>query len=327
MKRHGLVLGKFMPLHMGHLALIDFARARCEHLTVLLCAQDDLEPIPGEIRRQWLAQELGSRQHTSLHYTNVKLPNTSESSQAVSAIWGQWIKENLPPVDIFFSSEPYGEYLAEYLEIDHQPFDPARSTIPVSGTQIRQFPQRYWEYLAHAAKPYFLGRIALVGTESTGKSTLAAQLAAHFGTLFVPEQARTCIPDSQKVTWNDLYTVAEAQTKAILEAEPFATRLLFSDTDLRTTEVYGQFLFGQIPDFAQYHQQLRPFDLTFLLDCDVPFVQDGSRLEQTDRNALHQTYVQYFVPDQQSTILLSGDWQSRFQQAIQWINHRFQLPG
>ena len=49
----GLVFGKFMPLHKGHLALIDFALKHCTHLTIILCYTNN-EPIKGEIREQWL---------------------------------------------------------------------------------------------------------------------------------------------------------------------------------------------------------------------------------------------------------------------------------
>lgn len=323
--RRGLVLGKFMPLHLGHLALIDYARERCEHLTVLLCAQDAIEPIPGALRRDWLEAELRYRTGTELVFKDVVLPATSESSREISILWGKWIQETLPPFDFFCSSEPYGEYLAEYLGIQHIPFDPERGKIGVSGTDIRNFPQKYWDYLARPAKPYFLGRVAILGTESTGKSTLAAQLAANFGTVFVPEQARGIIPDSQKFVWEDLFTVAEAQAHAIQDSAHFASRLLFSDTDLRTTQIYGQHFFGQLPDFSQIISGIPPFHLTLLLDNDAPFVQDGTRLAQQDRDQLHQTYLKIVPPDGKIVHLISGDWEARFRQAVGIIQRHFSL--
>ena len=52
MKR-GLVLGKFLPLHKGHIELVNFARQRCDELTVLICSTTS-EPIPGLIRLGWI---------------------------------------------------------------------------------------------------------------------------------------------------------------------------------------------------------------------------------------------------------------------------------
>ena len=50
---HGFVLGKFMPLHSGHIFLLETAKKQCNKLTILLCAQPD-DPIPGAIRLKWL---------------------------------------------------------------------------------------------------------------------------------------------------------------------------------------------------------------------------------------------------------------------------------
>ena len=52
MKR-GLVLGKFMPPHAGHVTLVQSARALVDELTVLLCSLPD-DPIPGETRLEWM---------------------------------------------------------------------------------------------------------------------------------------------------------------------------------------------------------------------------------------------------------------------------------
>lgn len=323
--RRGLVLGKFMPLHLGHLSLIDYARARCEHLTVLLCAQDDIEPIPGAQRLKWLEAEMRFRSEVDVVFTDVQLPNTSESSKEVAKLWAEWIKQNLPPMDVFFSSEPYGDYLAEYMGIAHDLVDLERKEIGITGTMIREYPQRYWEYLARSARPDFVGTIAIVGTESTGKSTLSAQLAAHFGTIFVPEQARDIIPASNAVEWEDLFQVAEAQSQAILEARKFAKRLLISDTDTRTTQVYGQFLFGKKPDFSTLSVPEPHFDLTLVLDQDAPYVQDGTRLDLAQRNALHAFYLEEFQPNDQSVYLLSGNWAERFSKAVAIIETFFHL--
>ena len=83
----GLVLGKFMPLHKGHLALIDFAAKQCDRLNVLLCYTPE-EPINGSTRQHWLRQELAEYKNTIFHsfeYTEEDLPNTSVSSEEVSA--------------------------------------------------------------------------------------------------------------------------------------------------------------------------------------------------------------------------------------------------
>src|SRR4051794_16145969 len=117
----GFIIGKFYPLHLGHIQLIEFARKQCDELIVLICASDK-ETIPGSIRLEWLQESFSgylSIQFTLLDYLEQELPNTSVSSKAVSKIWATKIQQVCPGIDIVFSSEAYGDYLAEFLECKH----------------------------------------------------------------------------------------------------------------------------------------------------------------------------------------------------------------
>jgi HTH-type transcriptional repressor of NAD biosynthesis genes len=161
----GFVLGKFMPLHKGHLALIDFASKHCDKLYVILCYTDN-EPIPGTIREQWLSEEIKkypAAVPVFFHYDDAELPNTSESSRSVSAKWSEALKKIVPDADVLFTSEPYGDYVAEFMGISHISFDEKRLVHSIPATQIRQAPLRYWDHIADAAKPYFVQKIVLVG--------------------------------------------------------------------------------------------------------------------------------------------------------------------
>jgi HTH-type transcriptional repressor of NAD biosynthesis genes len=75
----GLVLGKFLPLHKGHMALVDFALRHCDQLIVLLCSSP-FEIIPGTVRKQWLLDTFGANQRVRVQlteYNEEELPNTS----------------------------------------------------------------------------------------------------------------------------------------------------------------------------------------------------------------------------------------------------------
>jgi HTH-type transcriptional regulator, transcriptional repressor of NAD biosynthesis genes len=169
---HGFVLGKFMPLHQGHLALIRFALTHCDFLTIIVCFTRH-EPIEGIIRKQWLYQELEGVKNISFQsfpYNEEDLPNTSVSSREVSLQWARALKPVVPTASLVFTSEPYGEYLAEYMGIRHISFDPSRNQFPVSASAIRKDPVENWDYIAKAAQPSYIKKIFLLGSESTGKS-------------------------------------------------------------------------------------------------------------------------------------------------------------
>ena len=122
-----------------------------------------------------------------------------------------------------------------------------------------------------------MSTICLHGPESTGKSTLIPQLAAHFGTIFVPEYGRTFAEThGTEFTMADLLEIAQqhdAQTRAALatSADP-----LLLDTDPLMTAVWADMLFGRRdPWFDAWHGTA---DLYLLLDIDLPWIDDGTRM-------------------------------------------------
>ena len=189
----GLVIGKFMPPHAGHQYLIDFAREFVEDLTVQVCAHPGgtrAEPIPGPLRYAWVRDSFGG--------VRVVLnddENPQEPADCPDRFWEIWRESLLArmdrPPDYLFASDAYGLKLAEILGARYLPVDPRRELVPISGTAIREDPMRHWDYLLPEARPYFARRVAIIGPESSGKSTLTARLAAHYGTRYVSEYGRT----------------------------------------------------------------------------------------------------------------------------------------
>lgn len=224
----GLVIGKFMPLHKGHEALIDFAAKNCDHLTVLLCSSKN-EPIPGSKREEWLSQHYPQNNIEIYHlqYNEAELPNTSESSKDVSKVWSEKIKEILPNINRLFSSEPYGEFVAKFLGIEHQTFELNRASFPISATDIRKNPFKNWDLISEAAKPHFVFKVAIVGTESTGKTTLTEKLAAHFNTSFAKEMGREIVPKTEECTIDHLHQITIEQAKEIQKATVAANKIMY----------------------------------------------------------------------------------------------------
>src|SRR5690606_23106783 len=114
-----------------------------------------------------------------------------EEHEQFWALWRAALQRVAPyPIDVVVASESYGPRLAAELGARFVPCDPGRSARTVSGTEVRADPLRHWEMLPAPVRPYFVRRVAVVGAESTGKTTLAQALAAHHETVWVPEYAR-----------------------------------------------------------------------------------------------------------------------------------------
>ena len=123
-------------------------------------------------------------------------------------------------------------------------------------------------------------RVAILGTESSGKSTLAAALAARYNTLWVPEYLREFVDTAGRVPQaDDQFPIAATQAAredaAAAVAAEMGGRFLFCDTTPLMTAVYSELLFGDtsLYPFALAHQ--RCYDLHLLTALDLPWVPDG----------------------------------------------------
>lgn len=317
----GLVIGKFSPLHVGHLGLIEFAQKQCDELIVLVCASDK-EAIEGSTRLEWVMdsfKSVSSIKPALLNYSEHELPNTSVSSREVSKIWASQLMRSLPKIDTIFSSESYGDYLAEYMECRHVSYEPSRMTFDISASEINLATFKHWAYLANSAKPYFVKRICIYGTESTGKSTLTEKLADYFQTAFVPEMARDIIEETDECTEQHLIQIAELQAKTINEKVKVANKLLFVDTDLNITSSYSKYLFGKNLIVADWVKQANHFDLYLYLDNDVPHFQDGTRLDKQRRDELDVFHKKQLTDNGIPFELIHGNWEERFEKSVSII--------
>ena len=166
-----------------------------------------------------------------------------------------------------------------------------------------------------------LVKICIFGPESTGKSTLAARLAAHFETRFVPEYAKELIASQNgAVTPEDIPRIARGQMEREDRLAAESGRLLICDTDLITTLIWSEWLFGSCPDWIREEAGKRAYDLYLLTDIDVPWVDDVHRFLPEDRaNFLarcEEELVKRGIPYRK----LSGSWEARFGAACEAID-------
>lgn len=322
----GLVLGKFMPFHVGHEGLISFARRRSDRLIVLVGATRD-EPIPGPVRFNWLRKRYNQHLNSvEVHYTDHDFPQAQESNREVSQYWANWLKMMFPDVTCIFSSEPYGEYVAEYMGIKHCMYDQPREAFQVSGTMVRENPLTHWNKLTHVAQPYFMKKICLYGPESVGKSTMAIALAKHFGTSYVPEVARDMMDTTYTCVFEDMEKIAIAQAQEMQRRANWmsTSRFLFCDSDLLTTEIYSEYLFRKLPEVPEWVRKENRYDLCLFLDNNVPYVQDGTRLGEHTQEGLRNIFLTRGLAESRPTHLIDGTtFEERFQQCVQAVQTVF----
>ncbi|MBK7130424.1 MAG: AAA family ATPase [Crocinitomicaceae bacterium] len=317
----GFVFGKFLPFHKGHESMISFALTKCDKLTVLVCAESS-EVIDGEIRAEWIKKSYPHEPKIDVqifHYSSDELPNTSVSSRDVSQKWAQAFKKLFPDYQVVITSELYGDYLAENMGITHLLYDRDRTITPISASQIKADIIAHWNYLPASVKRFFITKVVILGTESTGKTTLTEKLSAHYNCTPVFEAGRDLIPDSNQFQFDDLHLVATEHAKRIETAATGKHPLIIIDTDIHITKSYARFIFKKELETDSNILETNKADLHLYLNSDVPHVQDGTRLDITNRNLLDHSHRDILNENEITLIEIKGDWNQRFTKAIEEI--------
>jgi HTH-type transcriptional repressor of NAD biosynthesis genes len=323
------VFGKFLPFHKGHEAMIKFALTKCDFLTVLVCCSDK-ESIPDTLRKTWIEKAFEKENNIEIrtfNYLESELPNTSTSSESVSKIWADVFKKQLPDYSLLITSEEYGNFVAAFMNIQHIAFDIPKKLYPVSATAVRNDIFNYWQYVPDSVKPDLLLKVVILGTESTGKSTLTKKLAKYFNCSFVSEAGRDIIANSNTFTFDDLSLVATEHAKRIEKSILSNSPLVIIDTDIHTTKSYSLFTFEKELEISSDLYNSNRANIYLYLNNDVEYLQDGTRLSEAERNLLDLSHRQVLTDHNIDIIEIKGDWNERFEKAVEQINKLIATNG
>jgi nicotinamide riboside kinase len=168
-------------------------------------------------------------------------------------------------------------------------------------------------------------KIAMFGPESTGKTTLAIQLAEYYKTDWVPEFAREYLQDKWNKNKhicdvNDMLPIAYGQTQRENEKLGQANKYLFCDTNLMVTKVFSEVYYDCCEPLLDKAALEHQYDLFFLTDIDVPWEKDGLRDKAEGRESVFTIFKQSLIDNNKPFITLSGDKNVRLQQAISITN-------
>ncbi len=180
-------------------------------------------------------------------------------------------------------------------------------------------------------------KIAVIGPESTGKSTLCEQLAQHYNTLWCPEFAREyLLTHGMDYDFDDLLFIAKGQIAMEdeyirmanrennpIQAQPHSLLTthhtpLFIDTDLYVMKVWCEFVFGNCHQWILDQITERKYDLYLLCNIDLPWVKDELREypDLENRARLYAIYEDIMINQSVPWIDISGEPEERLQKAI-----------
>ncbi|NQD35984.1 AAA family ATPase [Permianibacter sp. IMCC34836] len=276
MHKHALVVGKFAPLHCGHMLLLEAARAGAKRVTVLVWSNPDFPDMRAPVRAGWVQKLFPAFEVL----TPLDAPANNAPDDEHRQFVKQWLQHRGLFPDVVYSSETYGPGFAQVIGCQHVSVDVGRQRVPISGSEIRKDVHAHRSMLPATVYAHFVRRVVFLGAESTGKSTLAAHMASVMNTCFVPEYGREVWQTRNgRLVLEDYVEIAERHRQLEDEAILQANRYLFVDTNALTTLFFSYYYNGGgLPRLhALADECIARYSIAFLCGDDIPFEQDGWR--------------------------------------------------
>ena len=165
-------------------------------------------------------------------------------------------------------------------------------------------------------------RVAVTGSECTGKTTLAEALSAHYETVWVPEFARQfVIEKGASPEYEDVEAIARGQIALEDERSGEASHILIKDGDLLSTIVYSYHYYGDCPHWIKLVSDKRSADIYLLADIDVPWISDGEQRDRGDRREqMHELFRSALNDRRLKFVEIHGSRRERLDAAVSAID-------
>ncbi|MBE0442543.1 MAG: multifunctional transcriptional regulator/nicotinamide-nucleotide adenylyltransferase/ribosylnicotinamide kinase NadR [Psychrobacter sp.] len=336
----GLMIGHFEPLHLGQMRSILDAAGQAEVLHIVITAHPSPHPdftITLQDKARWLQMACADLPFIHIHTTHeIELPLHDSFDDVtinipLSNAKLQHLADalNLPTDSVLFLAENH-----PLAQRDTQ----KQLKIPVVTTALQpefdsfaiaRNPVAYWSAIHPQARRNYTKTVAIVGGESSGKTTLVHKLANYYGARFVLEMGRlyvgTDLGGSEvALQYSDYAPITLHHAQAIRDATAVATApVTIIDTDFVTTQAFCE----------EYENRTHPFvsacidefhlDHTIMLSNSTPWIDDGMRSLGTPaaRGRFEQRLIDIFHRHNiQPHMIDETDYDARYQQALRLID-------
>lgn len=336
----GLVVGKFAPITFGHINLIHKAATACRKLTVAMCYDDkflsqqsprDQKVLTYKNRMRWLKTVFADFDHieiVSIDETNIPAyPNGwAGYADLVRGIYGGEIPEGTA---IFSSEIAYDDgYKTHLPELTHVVVDNDRTEVPISATMVRNDLYKYWDLIPSCVRKDYALKVCVIGTESSGKTTLVRSMAKLLGTSWVEEYGREyCMnvvgADERLLTSSDYEKIAFTHKTEEEKAMARANKVTFVDSNAFVTEFYHRLYEGKPNPVVSNIALNEEYDLILYMSDDTTWVDDGLRVNgenREDTKKLFNEMLEEFPNQKEKMVLISGkNIRVRHQKAIEKV--------
>lgn len=312
---HGLVVGKFAPLHKGHQVLLDRAYKEMDRLTVLVYDAEEVTDVPLDVRAEWVRDLYPQARVVEGWCGPTEVGDTPE----IRKTHEDYVIKTLGITGIthFYSSEFYGDHMSKALGAVNIVVDEARVQVPISGTAVRKDYFRNREFIHPRVYRDLITSVVFVGAESSGKSTLAEAMAKELNTVWVPEYGREYWLEHQcdhRLILAQLSEIAIGHEEREDALWAQANEYLFVDTGAVTTAVFSRYYHGEVPDIVEARlarNSITRYDLHVLCDIDIPYEDTWDREGSEQRKVFQKMIEKDLVRRRIPFVRLSGTLEER----------------
>lgn len=336
----GLMIGHFEPLHLGQMRSILEAAGQAKTLHIVIMAHPSPHPdftITLQDKARWLQMACADLAFIHIHTTDqIELPLHEHVADvhidvAVSNAKLQRLAEALalPEKTVLFVADNHPLAQSGIQEQLQMPVVTTSLQPEFDSYAIARNPVAHWSALHPQARGDYTKTVAIVGGESSGKTTLVHKLANYYGASFALEMGRlyvgTDLGGSEiGLQYSDYGPIALNHAQAIREAAARATApVTIVDTDFVTTQAFCEEYEGRRHPFVAACVDEFRLDYTIMLDNNTPWVDDGMRSLGTPeaRGRFEQRLVDIFARhDIKPHMVEQPDYDARYQQALLYID-------
>ena len=269
MQKNGIIFGKFYPLHIGHVDFIQRASGYVENLYVVVCTDDDRDKKLFEDSKMKKMPTVKDRirfaEKTFKHQKNIKIIHLAEDGIPFYPngwkLWSERVQETLLKnkikVDIIFTNETQDveNYKNNFLTLPNfektfnknleiKLIDINRNNFHISATEIRKNPYKNWFFIPKYVREFFVLKVAIIGSEYSGKTNLTHKLANYYNTTYVKEYRKEYIKEEmqnhiENIQYSDYSNIAYEHNRRILESIKNADKLTFIDTEFSSLQTFS----------------------------------------------------------------------------------------
>ena len=268
-KKCGIIFGKFYPLHIGHVDFIQKASGYVDTLYVFVCTDDerDLKLFNESKMKKMptIKDRLKFVEQTFKNQSNIKVLHLAEDGIPFYPNgwkgWSERVQEKLLEknikVDMIFTNETQDveNYKNNFLTLPNfektfnknleiQTIDIQRNNFYISATEIRKNPYKNWFFIPKYVREFFVLKVAIIGSQHSGKTNLTHKLANYYNTTYVKEYKKEYVKDElqnnvENLQYDDYSNIAYEHNRRIMDSIKNAEKLSFIDTDFYSLQSFS----------------------------------------------------------------------------------------